>query len=172
MTTARASSPRRAARWLAALLVAGAALAAPPAVAATAPDGATGAAPAAGIRLTTPWMRPAAAGSDARAYVDIASDQPVTLVGASSPLARSVEIRVVRDTDGADPGKPVKSLAVVPGTPTRLAYKGNHLLLRGLRKSADNATPVPIVLTFRDAKGRRSTAQANLQVRGIVAPGG
>ena len=155
------TSPRRMARWVATLLVAGAALAAGPA---------TGA--AAEIRLSAPWMRPAAAGSDARAYLDIASDRPVTLVGASSPMARSVEIRVVEETDGVDPGKAVKSLAVVPGTPTRLAYKGNHLLLRGLKKAADNATPVPVVLTFRDAQGRRSTAEANLQVRGIVAPGG
>jgi len=164
--TSRAASPRRAARWVATLLVAAAALAAAPALAAPA----SGA--AAEIRLSTPWMRPAAAGSDARAYLDIASDRPVTLVGASSPMARSVEIRVVKETDGVDPGKAVKSLAVVPGTPTRLAYKGNHLLLRGLKKAADNATPVPVVLTFRDAQGRRSTAEANLQVRGIVAPGG
>ena len=124
------------------------------------------------VRLTTPWMRPAAAGSDARAYVDIASDQPVTLVGATSPMARAVEIRVVKDTDGVDPGTPVKSLAVVPGTPTRLAYKGNHLLLRQLKQPASNATPVPLVLTFRDARGRRLTAETRLQVRGIVAPAG
>jgi copper(I)-binding protein len=131
------------------------------------------AAPAAAeIRLSTPWMRPAAAGSDARAYVDIASDEPVTLVAASSPLARSVEIRVVKETDGVDPGKPVKSLAVVPGTPTRLAYKGNHLLLRQLKQGAVNAAPVPVVLTFRDAKGRRLTAESKLQVRGIVVPAG
>ena len=94
----------------------------------------------------------------------------MTLVGASSPLARSVQIRVVQDTDGVDPGKPVKSLPVVPGTPTRLAYKGNHLLLRGVRNAVANATTVPVVLTFRDAKGRRLTAQASIQVRGIVAP--
>ena len=124
------------------------------------------------IRLITPWMRPAAAGSDARAYVDIASDEPVTLVGATSPLARSVEIRIVTDTDGVDPGKAVKSLAVVPGTPTRLAFKGNHLLLRKLKHPVANATPVPVVLTFRDAKGKRVTAETSLQVRGIVAPAG
>jgi copper(I)-binding protein len=159
MTTVRARAPRCAMRWLASLVVAAAGIAAAMPVAAE-------------VHLTTPWMRPAAAGSDARAYVDIASDEPVTLVGASSPMARNVEIRVVKDTDGVDPGKPVKSLAVVPGTPTRLAYKGNHLLLRGLKTAVANATPVPVVLTFRDAKGRRVTAETKLQVRGIVAPPG
>jgi len=157
MTGANARPARPAMRWLAMLVMAAAAIAAVPPAAAE-------------IRLTSPWMRPAAAGGDARAYVDIASDEPVTLVGASSPLARSVQIRVVQDTDGVDPGKPVKSLPVVPGTPTRLAYKGNHLLLRGVRNALANATTVPVVLTFRDAKGRRLTAQASIQVRGIVAP--
>ena len=157
MTAVHERPARLATRWLAVLVVAAAGIAA--------------ASPAAAeIRLATAWMRPAAAGTDARAYVDIASDEPVTLIGASSPMARSVEIRVVQDTDGVDPGKPVKSLPVVPGTPTRLAYKGNHLLLRGLKSAVANATPVPVVLTFRDAKGRRVTAQAKIQVRGIVAP--
>ncbi len=151
----RAASGRR---WLAVALLAS--------IGAGCASGATAADP----RLTSGWLRPAAAGADARAYVDIDSDVPLTLVGATSPLARSVEIRVVTRLDGVDPGRPVQRLRVVPGTPTRLAYKGNHLLLRRLAQDVNNGTPVPVMLMFRDAAGHRIAAQADLLVRGLYAP--
>jgi copper(I)-binding protein len=122
------------------------------------------------IRLSSAWMRPAAAGSDARAYVDIHSDAPLTLVGASTPLARKVAIVVVRKTDGLDPGKVVRRLPVSAGTPTRLAYKGNHLLLAGVRRDIANGTPVPLTLEFRDAAGKRYEARTDLRVRGLLLP--
>ena len=47
------------------------------------------------IALSSAWMRPADPGEAASAYVDIRSDAPLQLVGASTPLARKVEIVVV-----------------------------------------------------------------------------
>ena len=125
---------------------------------------------AADIRLSSAWMRPAPAGSDAKAYVDIASDTPLTLVGATTPVARKVEIVQVTNYDGTDPGKVVKSLAVEPGTPTRLAYKGSHLRLLGVRRDLTLGPPIPVTLQFRDRAGKRVTAQANVQVHGVAMP--
>lgn len=120
------------------------------------------------IKLDSAWMRPAEAGSDARAYVDIVSDTPLRLTGATTPLARKVEFVVVRRTDGTDPGKVVKALDVTPGTPLRLAYKGSHLRLVGVKKPLTNGTPVPVTLQFRDKSGRRYTALADIRVHGLV----
>ena len=123
---------------------------------------------AVGIELKSAWMRPAVAGQDARAYVDIVSDAPLKLVGATTPAARRVQLVAVTITDGSDAGKVVKSFAVVPGTPTRLAYKGSHLRLVGVRQDiAPGGPPVPIVLQFTDAKGKRYTATTELTVRGL-----
>ena len=127
---------------------------------------------AAQIELKSAWMRPAAAGSDARAYVDIVSDTPLRLTGASTPLARKVEIVVVQNTDGTDPGKVVKSLPVTPGTPTRLAYKGNHLRLVGVREDLKNGRSLPVTLQFKDPSGKRYNAQADVLVRGLLLPRG
>ena len=124
---------------------------------------------AADIKLSSAWMRPAPAGSNARAYVDIASDTPLTLVGATTPIARKVEIVQVLKFDGTDPGKVVGKLAVEPGTPTRLAYKGSHLRLVGVRRDVTLGAPVPVTLQFRDRAGKRVTAPADLQVRGVAA---
>jgi copper(I)-binding protein len=124
---------------------------------------------AADIRLHTPWMRPAAEGQDGRAYLDIESDTPLTLTGASTTLARKVEVVVVRKTDGLDPGKVVRALPVAAGT-TRLAYKGNHLRLVGMRDTVANGRLVPVTLHFRDRAGKRYDATADVQVRGLLAP--
>jgi hypothetical protein len=70
---------------------------------------------AAQIELGPAWMRPAAAGSEANAYVDIVSDAALTLVRASSP---------------------------------------------------------PVTLQFRDRAGKRHHAVAQVQVRGLLLPGG
>lgn len=129
-----------------------------------------GAAHAAQVTLSSAWMRPGAAGSDARGYIDIATDAPVTLLAVRSPMARRVQVMRVARTDGVDPGKPAKSVSVVPGTPTRLAFKGDYLLLSGLREDAVNGRAVPVVLEFRDRAGKRQTARADLQVRGLLAP--
>jgi copper(I)-binding protein len=131
--------------------------------------GVAGLAHAADIRLHTAWMRPAAEGEDASAYVDIESDTPLTLTGASTTLARKVEIVVVRKTDGLDPGKVVRTLPVAAGT-TRLAYKGNHLRLVGMRDTMANGRLVPVTLHFRDRAGKRYDATADVQVRGLLAP--
>lgn len=125
---------------------------------------------AADIKLTSAWMRPAAAGSDARAYVDIASDAALTLVGATSPVARRVDLVRVTRYDGTDPGKVVTRMAVEAGTPTRLAYKGSHLRLVGVRGALLPGKTVPITLQFRDAAGKRSTAQADVLVHGVALP--
>jgi copper(I)-binding protein len=122
------------------------------------------------IALGSAWMRPAAAGSDARAYVDIRSDAPLTLVGATSPVARRVELVVVKATDGTDPGKVARRIPVPADAPTRLAYKGSHLRLVGVRQDIVNGKSVPITLQFTGAGGKRYSATADVQVRGIVVP--
>jgi len=125
---------------------------------------------AADIRLTSMWMRPAEKGSDAKAYVDIASDVPLTLVGATSPVAGKVVLVQLRKYDGTDPGRVVTKIPVEPGAPTRLAYKGSHLRLVGVRQDLLPGAPVPVTLLFRDKAGRRVSAQADIRVHGVALP--
>jgi len=154
-----AASGRGVASWAARVLLLAATMAAPALTT------------AAEIVLRNAWMRPAPAGAEsARAYVDIESDVAVDLVGATTPFARTVEI--VRTGTVGDPAteKVVPTYAVPARTETRLAYRGDHLRLVNLTRNAANGEPVPMVLVFRDAAGKRTEAQVDVTVRGLLMP--
>lgn len=122
------------------------------------------------IDLNSAWMRPALGGqARARAYVDIKSDAALTLTDATTPAARAIEIVTVAGTDGADETV-VATVPVVPGTPTRLAFRGNHLRLLDIDRDLRNGEQIPVTLRFTDAQGRAVSATATVTVRGFTVP--
>lgn len=125
---------------------------------------------AAEVTLSSVWMRPAVAGADARVYVDIRSDANVDLVGATTPVAKKVEIVQTKTIGDPSTEKVVKKYAVPGGTTTRLAYLGDHLRLLGVRRALDNGEPVPVKLLFVDANGKRFDVETNVTVRGLTIP--
>ena len=140
-------------------LLAGCVLAAMSTVASAAPQ----------VTLQSAWMRPAPEGAQsARIYVDIKSDAAVTLEGASTPVAKQVEIVRVGTIGDASTEKVVKKLAVPKGATTRLAYLGDHLRLVHLTQTVNNGIPVPVKLRFVDAKGKRFEVGTDVVVRGIA----
>ena len=56
---------------------------------------AAAAAQAVEVAVKYAWMRPAAASSTAQVYVEIASDTVLALTGATSPIAKKIEIVLV-----------------------------------------------------------------------------
>lgn len=130
-----------------------------------------GTAAAADVTLKSAWMRPAVEGAGAtRAYVDIESNVPLTLIGASSPLAKRIEIVHAKRLDDPASEEVVTAMPVVPGKATRLAYRGDHLRLIDLAKTVGNGDRVPLTLKFRDASGGTSSASTDIVVRGLLRP--
>jgi copper(I)-binding protein len=123
---------------------------------------------AAQVSLSSVWMRPAVEGANARVYVDIRSDANVDLVGATTPVAKKVEIVQVKTIGDPSAEKVVKKYAVPGGTTTRLAYLGDHLRLVGVKRALDNGDPVPVKLRFVDDKGKRFEVETNVTVRGLT----
>ncbi|MCC7327480.1 MAG: copper chaperone PCu(A)C [Burkholderiales bacterium] len=131
----------------------------------------SGALHAAEVTLANAWMRPAMARTaSARVYVDIDSSVALELVGAATPVARSVQIVLVRNIDDPASEVVVKSLAIPVGTTTRLAYRGNHLRLTDINRDLGNGTPVPLTLTFKDAGGTAIRTTTHVVVRGLLPP--
>jgi copper(I)-binding protein len=127
---------------------------------------------AAQVSLSSVWLRPAVAGAEtARVYVDIRSDANVDLVGATTPVAKKVEIVQVKTIGDPSTEKIVKKYAVPGGTTTRLAYLGDHLRLVGVKRAVDNGDPVPVKLRFVDEEGRRFDVETSVTVRGLTIPG-
>lgn len=126
---------------------------------------------AAEVKLQNAWMRPAPTGAEsAKAYVDIASDTALELVGASTPAAKKVELIAVTVKDTSIDEKVVKALPVAAGKPTRLAFNGNHLQLSGITRDIGNGMPVPLTLTFKDAAGKSLQVSTDVLVRGLLRP--
>ncbi len=127
------------------------------------------AAPAAEIAVRNAWMRPAPEGATAaRVYLDIESDVPVDLVSATSAFAMLVEI--VRTGVVGDPATEsvVTAFPIAARTEVRLAYRGDHLRLVSLVRSARNGEPVPLTLTFREVSGARLDVPVKVTVRGLL----
>jgi hypothetical protein len=123
---------------------------------------------AAAVTLANAWMRPAAPGEDAAAYVDVRSSEALTLVGVTTPVARAVEIVVAAAGSGDAAPRVVPTFAIPAGGETRFALHGNVLRLTGVRMALGNGTPVPLTLEFRDAAGQMVTARVDVEVRGLV----
>ena len=128
------------------------------------------AAAAGDVTLKTAWMRPAGAGTEAQIYVDIVSDTDLVLVGASTPVAKKIELIEVTVPGEPSDGKVVSSMPVPGGKMTRLAYRGSHLRLVEVTKDLGNGTLVPVTLAFKNPEGKTMTAKFEAQVRGLLPP--
>lgn len=128
-------------------------------------------APNAKVTLTKGWLRPAAAGMvEARVYVDIVSATDLVLVGATTPVARKVELVDATIKGDQSESKVVAAMPVPGGKMTRLAYRGSHLRLVDINKDLANGTAVPVMLAFKSADGKDVTAQFDATVRGLLQP--
>ena len=77
--------------------------------------------------------------------------KPDRLLGASTPIAPSVEIDATRVVSGISQMRPVTSLDVEPGKPVRLEPGGLHIMLMGLVRPLASGAHYPLTLRFRDA---------------------
>ena len=125
---------------------------------------------AADIKFRNAWLRPTYTGQPtAMVYVDIESSEPLTLVAASSPVAKGAQLVRV-DPPGPDTEpKVVTELPITAKQVTRLALLGNHVRLLDVQQDLAAGARVPLELTFVDAKGKRMSAKTEAVVRGIVA---
>ncbi|MEO8674544.1 MAG: copper chaperone PCu(A)C [Casimicrobiaceae bacterium] len=125
------------------------------------------------ITLKNAWMRPARAGpAPAYVYVDITTDVALKLVGASSPLAKSVAIVLVDNKpDGTSAEATVKDFELPGGKETRFAYNGNRLEMRDVFENLAPGASVPLKLEFVEVKGNaRNTIEIEVLVRGVILP--
>lgn len=81
------------------------------------------------------------------------------LIGASSPLASSVQLRAVVQLGSVRSVQPLKSIGVPAGGQQVLAPGHTHLLLMGLKRPLVAGEQVPLTLQFEKAGQRPVHAQ-------------
>ena len=99
------------------------------------------------------WSRPAAKGHNAVVYLNIANKGAIEdkLVGASSPVAESVEIHRSTMEDGIHRKREVESIAVPAGGSATLAPGGYHIMLIDLKSMLMAEESFPVTFTFEKA---------------------
>lgn len=121
---------------------------------------------AADVEVRAPWTRATVRLLKVSgAYMELRSAQGATLVGASSPVAGSVELHEMRMEGDLMKMRAVPRLTLPPGKPVALTPMGYHLMLYDLRQQLVEGTRIPIRLDIETAGGRRETVELLAEVR-------
>lgn len=113
------------------------------------------------------WTRATAAGRDsASVFMFITSKQDATLVGASSPASKAVELRTMEHK-----GSMMKTLVLEKiGLPANkrvdmTSIHGYHLTLTGLNAPLKAGEAVPLTLTIKTSDGKSTMIEVQAEIK-------
>ncbi len=102
------------------------------------------------------------------AFMEITGKSAVRLVGASSPIAGTVEIHNMTMTGGVMKMFAVDGIDVPAGKTIKLAPGGYHVMLFGLKRQMKPGERVPLDLLVEAADKKRETISLQVEVRDIA----
>jgi copper(I)-binding protein len=123
-----------------------------------------------GIEISGAWTRATAPGQD-QAGVDlsITSKQAATLVGVSSPVAKTVELHSMTTEGGMMRMREVKTIELPAGKRVNLGESGYHLMLNGLKAPLKEGETVPLTLSIKVGKHGAVKFKTRAEVRSLTA---
>ena len=121
------------------------------------------------VTVLAPWARATVQGQrTSGAFMTLEAKEPVTLVGASSPVAGRAELHEMKLEGDVMRMREVDSLRVEAGKPLQLKPGGFHMMLVDLKAPLAPNTSIPLTLPFRTAAGEQR--QLALQVPVSATP--
>ena len=123
------------------------------------------------LAVSEAWVRALPPGqANTAAYLTLSNrgDQVVTVVGASTGLADTVEIHTTREVDGYQRMEQLERLELVPGQVRKLAPGGTHLMLLGLDRMPAPGEKVSICLQL--AAGDPVCVEADVRKSATAGP--
>ena len=126
-----------------------------------------------GIETGGGWIRATAPGQDqAGADLSITSKQSATLIGASSPACKEVQLHTMTMEGGMMRMREVKSIELPAGKQVNLRDSGYHLMMIGLKAPLKEGEMVPFTLNIRVGKQRVVKIKAMAEVKPLTANSG
>ena len=123
------------------------------------------------VGVSGAWVRATVAGQTATgAFLELKASRHAALVGASSPVAKVVQVHEMAMDKGVMRMRPVARLDLAAGKAVELTPGGYHIMLMGLAKPLKKGDTVPLTLKFEDADKKLSTVEVNAEVRSLTAP--
>ena len=121
------------------------------------------------IEISGAWSRATAPGQDAAsADMTITSKQAATLVGVSSPAAKTAELHSMTTEGGIMRMREVKSIELPAGKHVNLRESGYHLMLNGLKSPLKAGDSVPLTLSIKAGKQGVVKIETRAEVRPLT----
>ena len=125
---------------------------------------------AADIEISGAWTRATVPGQQA-ASVDltITSKQAATLVGLSSPVAKTGGLHSMKSENGMMQMREVDAIPLPAGKSVNLHDSGYHLMLDGLKVPLKEGTNIPLTLSIKAGKQGVTKFETKAEVRSLHA---
>lgn len=124
------------------------------------------------LQVKDAWVRATVPAQKATgAFMQLKSKTGLTLTGASSPLAESVELHEMSMDGGTMRMRPLPRLDLPAGQSVELKPGGYHLMLLGLKHPLAADGSVPLTLRFEQG-GKQDSLELQLPVRSLTTPAG
>lgn len=121
---------------------------------------------AADLEVKDAWARATVAGQKASgAFMTLTSAKGATLVGGSSPVAKSVEIHEMKHEGDVMKMRAVSRVELPAGKAVELTGS-YHIMLMGLSKELKAGDTVPLTLQI-ESKGKKESVSVNAEVRAL-----
>jgi copper(I)-binding protein len=125
---------------------------------------------AADIEVSGGWIRATAPGQDqGGADLSIISKHAATLVGASSPVCKTVQLHTMTSEGGMMKMREVKAIELPAGKRVNLRESGYHLMLVGLKAPLKEGDTVPLTLSIMVGKQGVITVKTTAEVKSLTA---
>lgn len=119
------------------------------------------------IEISGAWARATAPGQDAGSVdMTITSRQAATLVGVSSPVAKSAELHNMMNMGGMMHMREVQTIELPAGKPVNLGEKGYHVMLNDLKAPLREGGSVPLTLSIK-VGGQMVKIETSAEVRSL-----
>ena len=123
------------------------------------------------VTITDPWVRGVVPGQSATGlFMTIKSTEAATLVGVSSPVAKSIEIHQMIMKGDMMTMRPMPSLPIPANGTVAFKPGGYHAMLNDLTKPLVKGEKVPVTLTFQGKDGKKTSTEIQAEVRDLAAP--
>jgi hypothetical protein len=124
---------------------------------------------AAPLAVDGAWARVALQGQQSSAgYMTLTAKEPLTLLGATSPAAGTIELHEMKLDGDVMRMRAVDQLALPAGQPVELKPGGLHFMMMELNAQFKPGMVVPLTLRLKDAKGVERTQQVSLPVNAVA----
>jgi hypothetical protein len=118
------------------------------------------------VQVDQPWVRTTVAEQKTTgAYMTLTSPQGGTLVGASSPVASSVEVHEMKMEGDVMRMRALDTLALPAGQKVEFKPNAYHFMLLGLKHPVKAGDVVPITLEIKDAAGKQQTVEVRASAK-------